>query len=254
MVVENSAEEYVNTLNEIKQSFKQENIDKGIIGMRSTKEGKLLITFEKNEDLKNKISSTLVNEKSNGKRIRLLNDEKMETIYIRGMDATAKKEEVLEALDLYVENFYHKTYRLSELRPMANDRQAVTLTINEKDALKLLEYRFIMVGFVRCYMERRLNISRCGKCWEYGHGLEACHGTDRTKACYRCGKTGHERINCTQEEYCPLCGINGHIAGTSKCSVFRHQLSKAKRVERQTSRGPYSHLESVTQPVSYAPQ
>lgn len=112
MVVENSAEEYVNTLNEIKQSFKQENIDKGIIGMRSTKEGILLITFEKNEDLKNKISSTLVNEKSNGKRIRLLNDEKRETIYIRGMDATAKKEEVLEALDLYVENFYRKTYRL----------------------------------------------------------------------------------------------------------------------------------------------
>jgi len=118
-----------------------------------------------------------------------------------------------------------------------NNRQAVTLSINEKDALKLLENRFIMVGFVRCYMERRLNISRCGKCWKYGYGIEACHGTDRTKSCYGCGETGHERLNCTQEEYCPLCDTNGHIAGTSKCRVFRHQLSKAKRVERQTSSG-----------------
>lgn len=230
LVVGCEQDSYQNTLKNVKQILKEKDIKDGILGIRSTREGKLLITMNKTESTVMSVHSALKgSEKLGMEKISRISDEKMVTIHIRGMDEDTSKEEVIAALENEVSGLREKYFKLSDLRPWSNNRQAVTLTLNETDAVKLLASRFIIIGFSRCYLEKRIPMERCRLCWEFGHKAEKCNKTDRSKLCFKCSKEGHSIKECKNPEFCPLCNTEGHKAGDGRCKAFKRSLSYARK-------------------------
>lgn len=112
LVVENSLEEYNSTLKNVKRALTDGNVNYGILGMRSTKQGKLLITMEKNEEVRRNVQELLRSDKVMDKKITSLEDRDMETIFIRGLDAVADKDDVTKAIEYYIKDIRHKYFKM----------------------------------------------------------------------------------------------------------------------------------------------
>jgi len=234
IIVGNDKTDFQHTLKEVKTAIKGANVKKGVRSLRSTKEGKLLITLEKDEQNAEKIKQILKNtEQLKEYNIARIGGKKLETIYIRGMDAQAKKQDVIKGIREYIPELEEKEIALSELRPMANQMQAATMNINKEAAMKLLKNKYIMIDYVRCSLEKKIDLPRCHKCWKYDHRATECTTPDLVDTCFKCGKKGHNRSGCINEDFCPLCKTSGHRAGTSRCPVFKRSLSVARRATKR---------------------
>lgn len=119
----------------------------------------------------------------------------------------------------------------------ARDEQSAVITLIAGDAEKLLIMRKIRVGFSDCYVQERIKVDRCFKCWQFGHGARTCpnSGINMSDCCFKCGQAGHHKAKCASEkDFCPSCGIEGHQSGTGKCKAFRTALGR-ERKRRKTS-------------------
>ncbi|GJQ79440.1 hypothetical protein Trydic_g16299 [Trypoxylus dichotomus] len=105
--------------------------------------------------------------------------------------------------------------------------------INEHYALELLKTARIKVGWVNSRIRKRLEVTRCYRCFGFGHRQATCSEPDRRKEglCMGCGEKGHLKKNCTNKARCFLCSAENardHVAGSGKCGVFRQALEKAR--------------------------
>ncbi|XP_030761192.1 uncharacterized protein LOC115886245 [Sitophilus oryzae] len=197
--------------------------------------------MKKNKEKVDEVERALKENKDNkGNHIRKYMGEKMETLFIRGIDAVTSKEEVISALKKEIADLDMTEYKLGDLRPMSNDTQAITLNIIQRNANLLLNKGYINIGYVRCSIEKKINVMKCRKCWEYGHDHTQCSGPNRLGKCFKCGEDGHTIKDCKNNDHCPLCQTEGHMAGSGKCKLFKTQLSRARRIERNTFRRTFS--------------
>lgn len=88
-------------------------------------------------------------------------------LHLKGLDVNTTKELVLETLKGYVER--SESYKIGDFRPYANGTLAVSITIGEKEAEKLLKQGMIIVDMVRCHIERRIQLTKCFGCWSFDH-------------------------------------------------------------------------------------
>lgn len=235
LMVGNKDKTYNETLSQVKNSLKDEQNVGKVIGMRSTREGKLLIVMEKDDEAVEKLERLLQEKKDENTTVKRMTGgvKDTEAIHIRGLDALATREDVLKALKEKIPNLEKQGYKLSNLRPMAGDTQAATFSADKEVVKGIVEERNLRVGMVRCLIERRVEMDRCFRCWEYGHVSRSCEGMDRAGLCYRCGMRGHVSRDCTNKEKCPICDEEGHRAGTNKCKLFKQALQTAKTKERK---------------------
>lgn len=106
---------------------------------------------------------------------------------------------------------YHA--KLRELRPAKGNTLTVTLKIDREESRKLIEQKFLRLGFTRCPVERRINVPKCRKCWSHEHNQRECTSTeDLVNACFNCGQKGHSGEECANEHFCPVCKAKGHKA------------------------------------------
>ncbi|XP_066253026.1 uncharacterized protein [Euwallacea similis] len=220
------------TIKKINSSLGENEKKESIKTIKTDKEGNLIITLEKDESALEALGRDI--GKSLGKdNVRLLKERQEKvSVFIRGMDASASKKEVLEALKNKLPDLKEADVAIREMRPYAKSSQAVTVRLYEKLAEKLLESG-LRVGLVRCRLERHLKIEKCRNCWAYDHASAQCKGPDRRKCCFRCGKSDHRGKNCTKKDeecVCVLCKEKGHCPGTANCGKFRDAL-KAARLE-----------------------
>nr|XP_022900107.1 uncharacterized protein LOC111413383 [Onthophagus taurus] len=217
----------------IKTKDQMETKRRKIIKMtyKSTKEGKLIITMDKDAKVMGKVKDAII--KSNESiHVKQFGDGNKEIIHIRGMDALADKEEIQTAIQEIIGKTNCKM-ELGELRPMLDETRAISVKIDKQGAEILLKHRNIKIGFTRCEIERRINIQRCFKCWGFGHSSRDCSDPDRGKLCFKCGKEGHVLRDCQNEEHCPICNQEGHKAGAGKCEEFKMELNIRRNAERQ---------------------
>ncbi|KAJ3661610.1 hypothetical protein Zmor_005998 [Zophobas morio] len=237
LVVEQKGKDFVNTIANVKAAINTNRAGDSIKSLKSTKDGKLLIITEKNDEAISEIRH-LINqlpEKVNIKTVGKMST-KGTSYRIRVMDATTEKEEVIESLERTLGKKHGVGFRIGDLRPNTGNTKAATVMINDKEDESKMEKGIIRIGLVSCQVEQTVEVRRCYKCWTYDHTENICEGPDRRNLCYRCGKAGHSLKECQNEEECPICNKTGHKAGSGKCTLFKRALSRAKeniRSERQ---------------------
>ncbi|KAK9874524.1 hypothetical protein WA026_005368 [Henosepilachna vigintioctopunctata] len=145
------------------------------------------------------------------------------------MDSMNTPEEMEVAIR---ERIQDEEMKIENVRPNANDTQAATIITTETAAQKLLEHT-IKVGMVNCTLERRIDMERCYKCWAVGHTSKKCTGPDRSKMCQKCGEEGHKAKECRNAEKCPACKEEGHRAYSGRCRMFKRELQKARKKEKE---------------------
>lgn len=230
MIISDGEKSYKDVLSRVKTIVRNNTSVKSIRGLRSTKDGKLLLTIEKDQEALKNLHNAL-NDSTTGLKTRRLGMEKSTALHLRGMEADTTIEDIKQSI-IDITGKWEEDNKVSELRPLNNDTLAATLTLKSKDADKILEHGSIRVGLVKCRVEKRLNIRRCQKCWSYDHYSDTCNGPDRSKDCFKCGKSDHSSKDCNNEEACPLCNAIGHKMGTMKCPKFKTALKNARLEER----------------------
>ncbi|CAG9759606.1 unnamed protein product [Ceutorhynchus assimilis] len=150
LVVEAGGETFAETLKSVKTSLKDIAGKDSIQGFRSTREGRLLITMDKDKDAVERIQKAIQsrNRDGQGRVWRLEDGRDKETLHIRGIDAVTDIEEVKKALGENLQDLGNKEYKLSELRPTNDNTQTITLTINKTDAETLILRRTIKIGLL----------------------------------------------------------------------------------------------------------
>ncbi|XP_071057249.1 uncharacterized protein PF3D7_1120000-like [Onthophagus taurus] len=231
LIVESKEKTFTETLKGVKETLKKEKIGEGIRGIKSTRNGKVLITIEKDGDAINKISEA-INRSGEETKCKRMGDDDTEIIHVRGMDALVKEEEIREAIADALGGEEHGL-EMGKLRPMKGEMKAITIKLDKKGAETLLRKRQLKIGFISCELDKRIEVLKCFKCWGYGHTNKDCKGADRTKLCYKCGETDHGVKDCPNEESCPMCKAKGHKAGSGKCRIFKEALTIARRATRK---------------------
>lgn len=230
MIVSEGNKSYKDVLGKVKSLVGANQSAKAIRSLKSTKDGKLLLTIDKDKDALNNLHQAL-NEGTTGLRTRRLGMDKHIAIHVRGMEADVTVEDIKTAVT-EITGTWEPENKLSELRPLGNDTLAATITVKSNQADKILEEGSIRVGLVKCRVEKRLNVRRCQRCWSYDHYSDACNGPDRSKNCFKCGQTDHSSKECKNEEACLLCSTSGHKMGTMKCPKFKFALKNARLEEK----------------------
>lgn len=252
LILDDKTKEYSEILKGVKEKVINKDTAKIIKGIRCTREGKMVIITEKDDNAVRELekvikgSSDTIQIKKTGLR------DNVETLHIKGMEVAVEAKEVLSAIESKIGSLQEKEFKLSKFRPNANKTMSVTFTINKEDAKILIDSKEIRIGLVMAKIEKRIQVKKCYKCWAYDHEASECKGPDRRRICYKCGKEGHPAKTCTEKERCPICDKEGHKAGTGACKIFRRALSRArmkltneKKMLTQTSENTMAQTDDI---------
>ena len=224
-------------LRTVKEGMKgKEEMTNGIKSIRQTRSGDMLITTTKGSASAEEIErvlkeTTTVRAKAN----KTTRGREGATIFIKGMDAVTTKAEVSEAL--IEAGGKAEEMKVGELRPYYGSSQAVTVTLPEEAAEKILKKKELRIGYNWCRVIKRVEVTQCYRCWRHGHKAAACkNAEDRSNNCRNCGDKGHLQKECTLQKFCPVCKRQGHSAGTGGCPATRQALREARAEETKTKR------------------
>nr|XP_022921024.1 uncharacterized protein LOC111429365 [Onthophagus taurus] len=232
IIVERPGKTYEETIRGIKQRLQGKKEANKIEGIRSTRDGKVLITTQKDKEAVMEIQKVLRDEDGQKVTDRGIKERKQtKTIYIRGLMITTEKDEIIQAINRDT-GCEKNNIKMSTLRPYAESMMAVTVEMEEDKAKKLTSNKRIRIGLAMCSVEERAQIKKCLKCWSPQHLIRDCTGPDRRNCCYNCGLEGHLTKECANPTRCPNCEKEGHRAASMGCEMYRSQIKEGKRVKR----------------------
>lgn len=230
-------EKYADILSRIKKDVPDEQVRSKVDKVRRTATGDLLIILtkestDKGHGLQKTIAKLLGNE------AEVISKGPQEEIEIRDLDDTTTKQDVLEALQKAAEDDNELTLDvIRSLRKAYGGTQTASVTLAASMARKVLgEHGRIRIGWVNCRIRIVERPTKCFKCWHYGHLAAKCKSNvDRSNLCTSCGEVGHKAATCKKDARCALCLEKGntkncaHIAGSSRCPVFKEALQKVRK-------------------------
>lgn len=229
MILKQNDKDYKTLVDNFKNSVKDNKHKDKIKCIKSTKDGQLLVTMDKDTEALNALKKCAT-EIDEGIQVKeLVETGETETIYIKGLNATTTSNDVKESLCRQLNIEDRHIFNVSEPRPAESGTQTVTVVTTKKTADLLCTKNKIKIDLVECRTERKVKINRCHKCWCHDHTADKCTGLDRSKACYKCGKEDHTAKTCTNTSHCPLCKADGHKAGSIKCTKYREALKEARK-------------------------
>ncbi|XP_045482742.1 uncharacterized protein LOC123686558 [Harmonia axyridis] len=229
IVVETANNGYKETLKNVKKQFENNPAKQAIRTIRSSRDGKMVITLDKDDEKMKSLKEALNTAPEKiGATCRWAESQKQIILHVRGMDELTTEEEVRTAIYERTGGEGHHFMKISSLRPDRNNTQAITVATSEDVARDLMKEP-LKIGLTKCQVEQRIDLEKCFKCWEVGHTANRCKGIDRAQMCHKCGKLGHKSKECPNEEECPICNAVGHRAATSKCPQYKRALGRARR-------------------------
>lgn len=229
---------YADVLKEIKTKANPADNNVEINKIRGTKSGNILLELGHNSNNEGKEAfsatlKTILGDKS----VRML--EPKRTVEIRDLDSTSVTEDVEKAIREATRK-PNLGIKVTLLRTNNRQQRVALVEMPEREANILIEASRVRIGWVICRVRERINVTRCFKCFGYGHIQANCGGPDRSEQglCRQCGEAGHKKIDCkTKEPKCFLCSdgnfIIKHVAGSRGCRAFRDALEAARKNTRR---------------------
>ena len=77
----------------------------------------------------------------------------------------------------------------------------VVMVLPEDEAIKLEKQSHLKVRMPSYRVRRRVVVTRCFECLEFGHQIRSCKEEDRSSLCYKCGESGHSAESCTGKKH-----------------------------------------------------
>ncbi|KAL7724943.1 hypothetical protein ACLKA6_002307 [Drosophila palustris] len=208
---------YADLLRKVKQDEKLHGLGEAVSRIRRTQQGELLLQLnssgEDTSAFKTLIGETL------GETAEIRSLSHRVTIECKDLDEITTAKDIVDALrsqmgitDAAVDDI--------NLRKGYGGTQTASIRLPAESARKALSAVLLKVGWVRCRLRERVNITKCYRCLEFGHLAKQCRSeVDRSKLCRRCGKDGHLAKDCKEEPQCMFCKGKGsdwkHIAGSA---------------------------------------
>ena len=131
-------------------------------------------------------------------------DPKKVTLEIRDLDPLATEEEVKAELRKTLRN-EQMNPKVKVLNPNRRGLKLAVVVLLEEETAKIEELSRLKVGMKSCQVRRRVVVTRCFRCLEFGHQRRSCKGEDRSSLCYKCGETAvtsqkvkreHRNVSC----------------------------------------------------------
>lgn len=217
---------YADVLRNIKQKVKPEDMGIKVTSVRETRQGDVLVELGSNTgDWKKILGDVLRTAVGDGGSVRQLAPRI--TLEIMDVDETTGIEEIRAALTEVLGNNNASDIRIGMSKKSFRGNLIAYVELEASAARKVISEGHIKIGWVRCRVRQKQQVSRCYRCHGYGHQSAGCASVDRSKLCFRCGQEGHKAADCPNEPKCYLCAERGydgrvdHIPGTSRCKVYR---------------------------------
>lgn len=221
---------YADVVREIRTKVNPEDAEAEVKAIRQTKSGFVLLELGAKTKNKDEFREALRGALGEGPTVLSLGGRA--TVEIRDMDCYTEAAEVEDALK---RDFPGMELSKLSIYSSSREQKVAVLEIDERSAHRLIDRGKIKIGWVLCRVRERAMVTRCYKCFGYGHVARNCSGPDRSKLCYKCQEPGHIAKMCSQKERCMVCLDNGineakaaHIPGSGKCELYREALQAAK--------------------------
>lgn len=232
----NQKEQYAEILKRVKKDASADRISQCVDKIRRTATGDMLLILSKKEndkaqEIKNTISAVLGNDAT------VVSKVPEQDIEIKDLDETTTKPEIIEALQKIAGEGRQITEdAIKYMRKAYGGTLTAIIRTEAGLARNLTECKKVKIGWVNCRIRAIQRPIKCFKCWHYGHLAIKCSSKDdRSKTCTKCGEIGHKVRECIKEARCVLCidqgniGDCAHIAGCSKCPVFKKALQAIRK-------------------------
>lgn len=134
--------------------------------------------------------------------------------------------------------------RVSRIQRMRNGIGVAWVQCPLATAIKICASGGLRVGWTTTRVELlKARPVQCFRCWKFGHVRGMCNDpNDRSCACYRCGKEGHNARAGDAAPCCVLCTKQGrdgnHRMGSDTCSADRGQSKPAVARNAGRTRDP----------------
>lgn len=226
---------YAGVLQEIKKAAKPEETHTDIKAIRRTRTGDILLEFGNGAKNKENFRETLIGiVGKNGKVVRL---EAKATIEIRDLDSLTTTEEVTQAVKKTLKD--ERDIKVFLTKTNSREQKMAFVEMDETGARQVLKSTHIKIGWINCRIRRAIVVTRCFRCFGYGHRQADCKGKDRKgqDLCIQCGEKGHKKRECKTPPTCYLCkensAANNHTPGSAGCRVYKQALEEAKERNKQ---------------------
>lgn len=159
---------YRKVLGDVKKALGNNPAARAIKNIRSTKDGNVLITTNKDSEKFRQIVKLIHNNSS--LNTRQLKSNNNVTLYLRGMDEDTSAGEIKTALAKISGG---GTFKVTDPRLLARNTLATTVVTDPKTASPMLNSKngTIRVGYS---VEKRIKVSQCRRCWSFGHTRDTC--------------------------------------------------------------------------------
>lgn len=109
------------------------------------------------------------------------------------------------------------------------------VSVPEAVALKLLKMRRLEMGWDRCRIEEKVNLTKCYNCLHFGHFASECSEGKNCMAgtCLKCGSKEHLAKDCSNKLKCYVCKEGEHRADSMACPRYKQLFLQLKSERRE---------------------
>nr|CAI5866060.1 unnamed protein product [Callosobruchus analis] len=179
VIVKANGKSYADLLRDVKKhvNIKTEGIK--VKRIKKTANGDILMEV-KDSDCAHRLKNVIKTKVADVETFHRTNEM---TLHITDIDADVNEDQVKEEIIKSLPGRSIK-FEVSALRQMNNGSLATTVTISKEAGERLARIGELSMGWNQWKVRKRIHISRCFRCFMFGHRKEDCKGEDKSVYVY----------------------------------------------------------------------